>query len=144
MRGLLLGLFIAALSTPALSQPAKLAVYLEASAGDPVGNRLTFYLRDELGRSGFFAPAASADDANVKVTLVTMDPYASSSTDAGVNTIYSYTILIANPDGLDYYVTSYVGACSTAPKSCAASLVGYLGEHIEDLRQRLNRNTSLR
>lgn len=125
------------------AQDVKIPVLVDISAGDPVGNRLAFYLRDEVAKSGLFGTAPENADRGIRVVLVTMDPYASGQS-RGENTIYSYVILIRNgPDDFDSFITTYVGACSTDPRGCAADLVGYLGENVEELRQRLRRATAL-
>lgn len=118
----------------AAAQSNKLGIHISASTDDPVGRKLAYHFRDAVGRSGTFNEVP-AGGRGVRASLVTIDP-----NDDGIMTAYSLTLLINNDDGLDYYVTSYVGVCGSGKvASCAQSMLTDIGGEIEVLRQALSK-----
>jgi hypothetical protein len=114
---------------------AQVAVLVSSTTKDPVGKRLDFALRDQLRSSKSFQLTYDADAAFIKIALVTLDPNENQSS-AGSETIYSFNILLVDPDGgLDRYYTSMVGVCgSSRVQQCGQDLAQEIGVTIEDLR----------
>ncbi len=131
--------FLVALGRPNTSWAAdnKIGVLITATAEDPVGRQLLFYLRDDVRGSATLREATNKNDALFTIAIVTMDP---SSNRNGNSTVYSYSLLLANDNGLDHYYTSFVGICSAeVVPSCAQKLYGAIGQELEHLRQQLQR-----
>lgn len=124
-------------ATNATAQARKLAVAIDATADDPIGRQLVFYLRDTIGQSGIFTEVNDKYDKGFKLEIVTLDPLGDRQ-GAGTMTVYSMAILARNNGGWDYFLTNYVGICSV-PKPCAQRLFGALGEQAERIRALVSR-----
>lgn len=131
-----LALSVALTSHPALAQDGKLGIHIAVTTEDPVGRRLAFRFRDAVGRSGAFREVA-AGEKGFKASLVTLDP-----TKDGQMTVYSLALLIPRDEGLDYFVTSYVGVCGQDKlQACAQDMLEGIGEEAEKIRQAISRTS---
>lgn len=108
----------------AKSSLAQTAVFVEATAPDPVGSRLAYAIKEGIRRSAGMSLADREADALIGVSLVTLDPDRS---DAGGNrTIYSvvWTARTLHSTPVRMYLTNSVGICGTNRVSaCADGLV---------------------
>lgn len=87
--------------TPVLaeSQQNKINVYVDHTGSDPVGQRLTFALREAVRASRGYE-LASAGLSFVHVSLVTLDPDSSTSL-VGNSTVVSVVITMQNPGWME-------------------------------------------
>lgn len=122
------GLFV---PSSAVAQEGRIGVHISNTSNDSVGRKLIFHLRDKIRKSGTFREVASGEEAGFVLYVVTMDQ---DSDSPGVQTIYSVTITLSS-EGLDDYITSYVGLCgSDMVSSCADNIYTGLGETVEEIR----------
>jgi hypothetical protein len=120
------------------AQTGKVPVFFEVQANDPVGQQLSFTLKDKIRASATFSEAGREQDSVFIVSFVTLDP---SSSNSGQDTIYAFDVLMENTKGLNYFVTQYVGICSIdRVPNCADNLYRYLGEELERLKQLSNQH----
>lgn len=111
----------------------KISVFFEYSGDDSIGKQIAFLMLEEIRKSGSFRHTFDKSESVFTVSLVSMDP----SGDAH-HSIYSYSILLTNNDGFDYFITSYVGVCgSQRISTCAVDLFSNLGVQLEEIRRAL-------
>lgn len=135
MRAAIAALCLACSAGSAAAQVPKLPVYIGATTNDPVGRRLAYHVRDQIGRSGTFTEVSADNDRGFAAMLVTIDPSVDGD---GHMTAYTLVILIRNPGGLDYYLQSYVGTCGANKVAyCASEIVSDIGDQAEMVRQAL-------
>lgn len=135
-RGLpLLVLFLAFGPAWAQQTPVKAAVYVQATAEDPVGRTLIYEVREAVRRSSGLALADRESDARFILRVVTIDP--DSSTSPGISTVYSavYTMQSLHEAPVEMYLTSTVGTCgSSRVESCARGMTATLDELVVEFR----------
>lgn len=106
-------------STEARAQIADASVYVDATAEDLVGSRLSYQVEQEISRSATLTRNYRDDDAALVVHLVTIAP----DYDVGNVTYYSLVVNF-QIDGLEYYGTSYAGFCGAdILPDCARDIV---------------------
>lgn len=126
-------------ATSAHSQTAKVTAYIDHSGNDPLGQQLSFFIKEQIRASATFSEASKYTDGGLQLHLITLDPDHGS----GYQTIYSATITVYNPDGYDYFITAFVGNCGTNKiRECAASLYGDMGAQLEEIRKALQQRAA--
>lgn len=101
------------------AQTAAASVYVDSTAEDLVGSRLSYQVEQELNRSSTLTRSYGYDDAALVVHFVTIAP----NYDVGNITYYSLVVNF-QIDGLEFYGTSYAGFCGAdILPDCARDIV---------------------
>src|SRR5687768_11372285 len=113
---------------------AQAKVHVQATAKDPVGSQLVYYLRENLRASRGMELVLAENDAIVNIRVVTIDP-----DDAGHRTMYSVVWTIKQFDrNAHIYYTSAVGFCSVQrARECAGQLTAQTDSLVTDLQRLL-------
>jgi hypothetical protein len=131
---LFIGMLILVLFAGQQTAHAQVKVHVQATAKDPVGNQLIYFLRENLRASIGMELVVAENDAIVNLRLVTIDP-----DDAGHRTIYSIVWTIKQFDRKAHiYYTSAVGLCSSErARECALQLTAQTDSLVTDLQRLL-------
>jgi hypothetical protein len=109
----------------AFSQSKKIAVYIEATSPDSVGQQLVYEMREKIDSSSHLAEADSDAKSFFQLRIVTLDP----GTTGGYGqqfTVYSVVLTGTPLDGRSglFYLDQWVGTCgSTRVTECAAQII---------------------
>lgn len=128
---LLVGLLATTAPAASDAQVAPLKVYVNHSGDDSVGAALAFNVRELLHDSRLYPLSARSDDAQVEISIVTLDLDASNK---GISSAVSLALLLKN--GTDTMLRQGVRIVGTdRTKTMAKSIVGDLDNTVADLRR---------
>lgn len=123
-----MAILLAGMGAPRLAaaQANKIAVYVNATSNDIVGEQFVYQLREQLSASGQLSNALTEHDSFFQLKVVTLDPFGSTDAGAATSTVYSIVLTGRNFDnsGAQTYIDQWVGTCNVATvRSCAAGIV---------------------
>lgn len=97
-------------------------VEIQATSNDNVGQRLVYFLKEDIRQSPSMKLAPESKALRLQVKLVTLDP---TSNKLGYATVYSVVFTVTGPaGGLPYYLNQFVGQCGTTRvQECAQDLL---------------------
>lgn len=130
------GAFALAVSCSTHAQQAQSAVYILATADDPVGRQIVYEMRELVRRSAGLRLADLASEARFTVRLVTLDPDENTAS-SGISTVYSavYTMRTLHETPVDMYLDNRVGTCGrNRVESCAKRMVAAIDEQAVQFR----------
>jgi len=121
----LIRLLLAGVIAYSSSALAQVNVYVDSTAPDSVGGRLSYRLKEGIRASAGMKLADTDAEALITARIVTLDPDANSAASSS-RTIYSLvlTAKTMHETPVDMYLTSFVGLCGTKRvEECADGLV---------------------